>query len=168
MKKIDIIIFILFIGLHCNGYGQIPEVLICSPDVDTNSIYPPVFKGTFHIDSIIDIGKAYLITVVSMDSIETNSRALSSLSTTGISFTIISFKNEDKSNGETIYKGGVYKFTLSPPGGIWALYGCKMNDWEYSQSVQDSTGITVKVPLPLIKTQLMVSLELNGLQYSSH
>ena len=59
----------------------------------------------------------------------------------------------------------MFKFTLSPPDGIWTLYGGKGDDWGLCQTVRDSMDTIIKVPLPRIKTQLMLSQELKGLQY---
>ena len=165
MKKIKVVVIAMFLCCHTDCWGQVPRIAIVPSDSLVDNVSPHIFKGAFRVDSIIDIGKAYLITVVSTDSIETTSKGLSSLAARGVQFTIISFKYGRESSGMEIHTGVVYNFTLSPPGGIWTLYGDKIDDWGYFQSVQDFTGDTIKVPLPLIKTQLMLSFELNGLLY---
>ena len=165
MKKIRVIAFALIFCLHYDGFGQIPIITVLQSDVSIDSVSPHIFNGLFRVDSIFDIGDAYLITVVSVDSIETNSREMSILTATGVPFTIISFKYGEMTGGMKIHTGLTYYFTLSPPDGIWTLFGDKNDDWRYYQTVKKSTGDIIKVPLPLIKTQLMISSELNGLQY---
>lgn len=161
-------IFVFLFCTHFDGYGQIPKITIWAPEDKLDSVSPHIFSGTFCIDSIYEMGSAYLITVSSVDSIETHSSLMSSLTGAGVQFTIISFKNGTRSNEKAIRKGEMYYFTLSPPGGIWTLFDHHYDDWGYSQSVQDPMGATIKVPLPLIQTQLMLSSELTGLQYDPH
>ena len=170
MKK-NVFFYIVLFGFLFYGYGQIPVITILPPSTgnEIDSVSPHILKGDFHIDSIYDMGDAYLITVVSMDSITTNSHGLSSIAKSGVPFTVISFKNENETNNEAIDDiicvGVVYRHTLSPPEGVWTIFGCKMDDWGYSQSAKDPKGKIIKVPLPLIKTQLMISNELKGLHY---
>lgn len=158
-------IFLLLFCVYTNVYGQIPQIIIEAPNTKVDSVSPHIFGGTFCIDSIYEMGSAYLITVISVDTIATNSPLMSSITGAGVPFTVISFKDGTKSNENTIRKGEVYYFTLSPPDGVWTLFGHHDNDWESFQSVQDPMGNQIKVPLPLIRTQLMLSSELNGLQY---
>ena len=165
MKKISLIIIALFFCFQDNGFGQIPKITISPSNLPVDSVSLHIFKGLFRVDSISDIGKAYLITVVSVDTLETTSPALSILTAVGTPFTIVSFKNETIGKDRVISKGEVFKFTLSPPDGIWTLYGGKGDDWGLCQTVRDSMDTIIKVPLPRIKTQLMLSQELKGLQY---
>ena len=165
MKKIKVILFLLAVYPYCSIFGQIPSITILPPNAESDNVIPHVFKGKFSVDSIRDIGIAFLIDVTGVDSLETNSLGLSSLTLTKVQFTIVSMKHSEKPKGETIHEGGTYKFTLSPPDGVWTLYGCKFNDWRYSQSVRVSADTIIKVPLPLIKTQLMLSSELIDLNY---
>lgn len=165
MKKIKVILFLLAFYPYCSIYGQIPSITILPSGTESESVLPHIFKGEFYVDSIRDIGNAFLIDVTCVDSLETNSPGLSSLTLTKAQFTIISMKQSEKQKGETIHEGGTYRFTLSPPEGIWTIYGDKINDWRYSQSFRDSADITTNVPLPLIKTQLMLSSELIDLNY---
>lgn len=166
--KNNCFIFLLLFCFCTNVYGQIPQIIIEAPGTKVDSVSPHIFWGTFCVDSIYEMGSAYLITVISVDTIETNSPLKSSITGAGVPFTVISFKNGTKSNENTIRKGEVYYFTLSPPEGVWTLFGHHGDDWGAFQSVQDPKGTPIKVPLPLIKTQLMVSSELNGLQYTNN
>lgn len=161
MKNIWILVVFLTC-IHSNSNGQIPKITMGGAVENEDSISPHIFWGTFCIDSIYEMGCVYLITVISEDTIKTTSSLMLG---PGVPFTVISFKNGARSNEYTICKGGIYYFTLSPPDGVWTLFSNHYDDWKYSQSVQDPMGNTIKVPLPLIKTQLMLSSELNGLQY---
>ena len=164
MKKKNILFLLAFYPC-CSICGQIPSITILPSNTKSERISPHIFKGEFHIDSIRDFGNAFLIDVTCMDSLETNSPGLTSLANMDVHFTIISTKHREKPEGEPIHEGGTYHFTLSPPEGTWTIYGSKINDWRYSQTFRDSTGIIIDVPLPLIKTQLMVSSELIDLYY---
>ncbi|MBQ3946508.1 MAG: hypothetical protein II670_13030 [Alphaproteobacteria bacterium] len=165
MKKIFLFIFLLlmfFIG-HC----QKPNIVI-GHVCDTADNSPLLISGLFFIDSICDIGSAFLITVITGDSVTTNGSELlfGSLKTPGVPFTVISFKNNSCSKGRTIRKGNVYRFTLSPPGGAWSLYGWHKDDSNCFLTAIDEYGDTINIPCSMIQTQLMMSLELSGLQYN--
>lgn len=162
----NIWLFLLFLSsVPSIGHGQIPQITILAPDDKVDSVSPHIFRGKFCIDSIYEMGDAYLINVISVDTVETSSPLMSPILGAGVPFTVISFKSGIKNNEHAIRKGDICYFTLSPPEGVWTLLGHHYDDWGYSQSVQDPMGNTVKVPLPLIKTQLMLSSELKGLQY---
>ena len=74
------------------------------PDAESENVIPHVFKGKFSVDSIRDIGIAFLIDVTGVDSLETNSLGLSSLTLTKVQFTIVSMKHSEKPKGETIHE----------------------------------------------------------------
>lgn len=164
-KKVCILIFVFLLFLHYDGYGQIPEIFILPPG-DATEVSSHVFSGLFQVDSIVEYkGKAYLITVAVKDSVVTNSELLRPLTSPGVLFTVISLKCEESMCEDEIHPGGVYYFTLSPPDGVWTLFDTLQNDWGYNQFIRDPDGVAIRVPFPLINTQLMIAMELNGLQY---
>ncbi|MBO4588171.1 MAG: hypothetical protein J5711_04630 [Bacteroidales bacterium] len=71
--------------------------------------------------------------------------------------------NENKEN--VIHVGDVCKLNLSPYGRVWSVYNNSKDDWHLSFKVRHPSGHSVKIPLPLIENQLMVSTELKGLRY---
>lgn len=164
INKRNILIFVFLLFHNYGGYGQIPEIVIL-PLGDTTEVSPVVFSGLFQVDSIIEFKeKAVLITISVKDSVVTNSELFKSLASPDVLFTIISLKCEEcRCEGE-IHIGGIYYFTLSPPDGVWTL-APHQNEKVYYQSVRDPNGVIIRVPSPIIHTQLMIARELKGLQY---
>ncbi len=76
---------------------------------------------------------------------------------------LIAEKNENP--GNRIRIGDIYKLNLTPYGQVWSVYNISKDDWHLFFKVKHPNGQTIKIPLPLIENQLMVSSELKGLSF---
>lgn len=76
---------------------------------------------------------------------------------------LIAEKNENP--GIKIRIGDVCKLKLTPYGQVWSVYNNSKDDWHLFFKVKHPNGQTIKIPLPLIENQLMVSSELKGLSF---
>lgn len=76
---------------------------------------------------------------------------------------LIAEKNENP--GNRIRIGDIYKLKLTPYGQVWSVYNNSKDDWHLFFKVKHPNGQTIKIPLPLIENQLMVSSELKGLSF---
>lgn len=174
MKK-RIVSFIVGLCIVVVGYGQVP-VIVFGDDyvpeliISTSPEYIPketfIYNGQFRVDSIYDMDTVYLIYVSKMDS--SWYKVFWDSLGAGTEFTIIDFKDKDnnKPDGNVIKVGGIYEFTLSPPNGIWSIFP-HSDLWKYAQSVRSPNGEMIRIPYTLIKTQLMISQELDALHYHS-
>ncbi len=171
MKK-RIVSFIVGLCIVVVGYGQVPVVVFGDDhitelkNVDVAEVKPYIFNGQFRVDSIYDMDTAYLIYVTKMDS--SWFKVFFDSLGAGTQFTIIGFKDRDnkKPDGNVIKVGEIYEFTLSPPNGAWSIFP-HSDLWKYAASARSPNGEKIQIPYTLIKTQLMISQELDALYYHS-